>query len=75
MADKMVEVFIPKVPGEAPEKYVAVNGKSWQIPRGKKHKVPEYVARELERSQRARDAADEYIEEEQKKMKVVQGAP
>lgn len=74
-AEQMVEVFLPKVPGEAPYQYVGVNGKAWQIPRGKKTQVPEYVAKVLEDCQKAQDAADEYSAEEQKKMKVIQGAP
>lgn len=73
MAEKMVDVFIPKVSGESPEKYVAVNGKAWLIPMGKKTKVPDYVAAVLENSQRAQDEADEFSAEEQKKMKVIQG--
>ena len=73
--EKEVEVFLPKVPGEAPSQYVGVNGKAWQIPRGKKYKVPEYVARALERAQQAQEDADEYSDEEQKKMAVIQGAP
>lgn len=74
-AEQMVEVFLPKISGEAPYQYVGVNGKAWQVPRGKKTQVPEYVAQVLERSQLAQDAADEYSDEEQKKMKVIQGAP
>lgn len=74
-AEKMVEVFLPKVPGEAPYQYVGVNGKAWQIPRGKKTQIPEYVAEVLNRSQKAQEDADEYSDKEQKKMKVVQGAP
>ena len=74
-AENMVEVFLPKVPGEAPFQYVAVNGKAWQIPRGKKTTIPEHVAQVLERSQKAQEAADEYSDEEQKKMAVIQGAP
>ena len=70
-----VEVFLPKVPGEAPSQYVAVNGKAWQIPRGKKYKVPERVAKALARAQTAQEAADEFSDEEQKKMAIIQGAP
>lgn len=71
----VVEVYLPKVPGEAPDKYVAVNGVAWQIPRGKKTKVPAKVARALERAQDAEDAADMFSNEEQKKMAVIQGLP
>jgi ABC-type multidrug transport system ATPase subunit len=73
--DEMVEVFLPKVPGEANEKYVAINGKAWQIPRGKKNKVPMAVAEILQMSQDAEDAADKFSDEEQKKMAIIQGLP
>lgn len=71
--DDMVEVYIPKIPGEAPDKYVAVNGMAWNIPRGKMTKVPAKVARQLNRAQAAAEAADRFSAEEQKKMKEIQG--
>lgn len=74
-AEEMVEVFVPKSPGEEPTKYVGVNGRAWQIPRGKRTKVPKAVALVLERAQAAQDEADRFSEEEQKKMLEVQGAP
>lgn len=74
-ADNLVEVFIPKIPGEAPYQYVGVNGKAWQIPRGKRYKVPDYVALVLDRADKAQEEADKYSAEEQRKMKVIQGAP
>lgn len=73
--EEIVEVFLPKVPGETPSVWVGVNGEGWQFPRGKKTKVPKRVADVLERSQQAQDDADEYSDEEQKKMTVIQGAP
>lgn len=73
MADKLVEIFVPKIPGEAPELYVSINDYSCLIPRGKKSKVPEYVAKMLEYTQKAQDEADEFSAKEQKKMKVIQG--
>ncbi len=74
-AEEMVEVFLPKVPGEAPTQYVALNGKAWQIPRGKKTQLPRDVALVLERAQLAQEAADKYSDEEQKKMAIIQGLP
>lgn len=74
-ADNLVEVFIPKIPGEASYQYVGVNGKAWQIPRGKRYKVPDYVALVLDRANKAQEEADKYSAEEQRKMKVIQGAP
>ena len=71
--EEMVEVYIPKIPGEAPDKYVAINGKAWNIPRGKMTKVPAKVARVLNRAQAAAEEADVYSSEEQKKMKEIQG--
>ena len=73
--DEIVEVFLPKVPGEAPSKWVGVNGKAWQIPRGKKTQIPRFVADELSRSEQAQEDADKFSDEEQKKMTVIQGAP
>lgn len=71
--EELVEVYIPKIPGEAPDKYVAINGKAWNIPRGKMYKVPAKVARMLNRAQAAAEEADMYSNEEQKKMKEIQG--
>lgn len=71
--EELVEVYIPKIPGEAPDKYVAVNGRAWNIPRGKMTKVPAKVARALNRAQAAAEEADKYSAEEQKKMKEIQG--
>lgn len=74
-AEEMVEVYLPKVPGEANEKYVGLNGKAWQIPRGKKTKVPMAVAEILQLAQEAEDAAEKFSDEEQKKMAIIQGLP
>ena len=73
--DEMVEVFLPKTPGETATQFVGLNGKAWLIPRGKKVRVPRDVALILERAQAVQEAADEYSEEEQKKMSEIQGAP
>lgn len=72
--EKMVEVFLPKASGEANTVYVALNGKAWQIPRGKKMQIPESVALVLERAQAAQEAADDYRQKEQQKMYEIQGA-
>lgn len=71
--EETVEVFVPKVPGESPTVWVSVNGKSWQFPRGKKTPLPKYVADVLERSERFKEAAEQFSDEEQKKMKIIQG--
>lgn len=49
---EMVDVFVPIVSGEENTMFVGVNGKAWQIPRGKKVQVPKPVAEVIERSQR-----------------------
>ena len=73
--EEMVYVSLPKIPGEAPIKYVAVNGKAWNIPLGKRWKVPKYVADSIDRADNAQEEADEFSKEEQKKMTEIQGAP
>jgi len=71
----METVFIPKESGEEPQKFVSLNGRTWLIPRGKQVEVPRPVAAIIRASQMTRDAADEFREAEQAKMKVIQGAP
>ena len=73
--EELVEVYLPKIPGEAPVKYVAINGVAYNIPRGKMNKVPAKVARMLNRAQTAADEADMFSAEEKKKMDVIQGKP
>lgn len=51
---KMVTITIPMVPGVLEEDViVGINGVNYQIPRGKPEKVPEFVAKEYERGERA----------------------
>lgn len=52
--DELVEVFIPRG-NDKDEKnlLISVNGKNYLLPRGKKSKVPAYVAYEYERSKQA----------------------
>lgn len=72
--EEMVEVYLPKASGEASTVYVALNGKAWQIPRGKKMQIPKSVALVLERAQAAQEAADDYRKKERQKMYEIQGA-
>ena len=75
--DPMMEkvmVHVPKIPGEDPMLYVGLNGKGWNIPRGKSVEVPKPVADIITQSQICASIADAYTEEKQKLMKVVQGA-
>ena len=43
--------------------WVAVNGRAWQIPKGKAVTVPWFVAEELRRSQRAARRRDDWVRE------------
>lgn len=60
MAEKkneLVEVFIPRnSANKDPNYFVAVNGKSYLLPRGKKSKVPPEIAAEINRAMAAEDA-------------------
>lgn len=71
----MVSVYIPKIPGEYPTHFVGLNGKSWNIPRGKRVEVPVDVARIVEDSEKNAQIADEFSEEKRKDMDVIHGAP
>lgn len=54
MAEKRIEVNIPRgCEREDPNVFVGINGVNYLLPKGKKSSVPETVARELERSERA----------------------
>ncbi len=53
---KRVEIAIPRgADREDPNLFVAVNGVNYLLPRGKKSMVPEEVAREIRRSEKAAD--------------------
>ena len=61
--DARVEITIPKgAANDDPNFFVAVNGVSYLLPRGKKSSVPAHVAAEIERSFRAQEAMDENID-------------
>ena len=56
-ADERVEVSIPRgSEREDPNLFVAINGVSYLLPRGKKSMVPKEVAEEIARAERAYDA-------------------
>lgn len=56
------EIMIPRAQAnEDPNLFVAVNGVSYILPKGKKSKVPKYVAEEVRRSWDAQAAADDRI--------------
>jgi hypothetical protein len=59
MSEKRVEVSVPRgAEREDPNLFVGINGMSYLLPKGKKSSVPEAVAFEIARSERARDALD-----------------
>lgn len=61
--DNRVEIFVPKgYANDEPNLHIGVNGVNYLLPKGKKSLVPEFVAKEFYRSQRAQDKLDENIE-------------
>ena len=61
--EDMVDIFIPRgQSNEDPNLFVSVNGMNWLLPRGKKSKVPRYIADEIERSFEAQQRLDELKE-------------
>ena len=63
MADKRVEIFIPRgADREDPNLFVGINGVNYLLPRGKKSMVPQSVAAEIERSGRAADVFYENVD-------------
>ena len=53
-------VFLPRVSGEESTVFVALNGRAWQIPRGKKVEVPAVVARVLDEAEHNARIANEF---------------
>ena len=61
---ELEEICIPRAGAkEDPNLFVSVNGKNFLIPKGKKSKVPRYIADEIRRSERARDAFEAFVDE------------
>ena len=61
---ELEEIFIPRAGAkEDPNLFVSVNGKNFLIPKGKKSKVPRYIADEIRRSEHARDAFEAFVDE------------
>jgi hypothetical protein len=62
--EKRVEIFVPKgYANDDPNFFISVNGVNYLLPRGKKSMVPDFVAEEFYRSQRAQERLDENIEQ------------
>ena len=61
---ELEEIFIPRAGAkEDPNLFVSVNGKNFLIPKGKKSKVPRYIADEIRRSERARDDFEAFVDQ------------
>ena len=55
--DNRVEVFLPKgYSNEDPNFFVSINGTAYVLPRGKRVMVPDFVAAEIQRAERAQQA-------------------
>ena len=61
--DDRVEVYIPRGrENDDPNLFVGINGVNYLLPKGKTHKVPRAVAREITRSLMAQNRQDENSE-------------
>ena len=60
---KMVKIKLPLTRTEKDDKYVAVNGKSYQIKRGETVEVPDYVVEVLENQEKMLTLAMEFEEQ------------
>ena len=62
--DDKVDLHIPKgYANDEPNHLIAVNGVNYVLPRGKTSKVPQFVADEFYRSQKAQEALDKRVDE------------
>ncbi len=63
MEDKRIEVLIPRgADREDPNLFVGINGVNYLLPRGKKSRVPQAVAAELNRSELAAERFYENVD-------------
>ena len=68
--DNRVEVFVPKgYANDDPNLVIGINGVNYVLPRGKKSVVPDFVAAEFYRSQKAQDRLDETMAQMQEASK------
>lgn len=62
--EKKESIFIPRgYDGDDPMLSVSVNGKRYNLPRGKSSEVPTHIAKEIKRSWAAEEARDRKSEE------------
>ena len=71
---EMRNVFLPRISGEEDTVFVGLNGRSWQIPRGKRVEVPAAVAAVLDEAERNARIAGAYAQARQREMAVVHAA-
>ena len=63
-ADKRVEIFVPKgYANDEPNLLISVNGVNYLLPKGKSSKVPQFIAEEFYRAQKAQEALDKRVDE------------
>lgn len=63
-AEKRVEIFVPKgYANDEPNLLIAVNGVNYLLPKGKASKVPQFIADEFYRAQKAQEALDKRVDE------------
>lgn len=73
--EKKVSLIVPREPGGEEMLFVALNGKAYNIPRGKVVEIPEDVARVYYNSVAAEENAWKNSMAMQAEMNTVQGAP
>lgn len=62
--EELEEISIPRgYANDEPNQIVGVNGVNYLLPKGKKSKVPKYVADEIRRSWKAQEAMDQRIDQ------------
>lgn len=62
--DGKVELFVPRgYANDEPNLLIGVNGVNYLLPRGKTSRVPQFVADEFYRSQRAQESQDKRVDE------------
>lgn len=63
VTENRVEIFVPKgYANDEPNLFISVNGVNYLLPKGKKSMVPDFVAEEFYRSQRAQERLDETVD-------------
>ena len=72
---ELVTVYIPKASGDENSLFVSLNGRTWMLPCGKHSEVPKPVAEIIYQREKALAAAEEFAEQEKKKMDIMFGAP